>query len=119
MSDDKTYPVPTEVAQAAHIDAATYDAMYKRSIDDADGFWAEKADEFLTWSKKWDQVQDWSYAESDLHVEWFKGGKLNVAVNCVDRHLETRGGQTAIIWEGDEPTDDKHITYRELHEAVC
>ncbi|MGB0752104.1 MAG: acetyl-coenzyme A synthetase N-terminal domain-containing protein, partial [Gammaproteobacteria bacterium] len=102
MSDDKTYPVPTEVAQAAHIDAATYDAMYKRSIDDADGFWAEKADEFLTWSKKWDQVQDWSYAESDLHVEWFKGGKLNVAVNCVDRHLETRGGQTAIIWEGDE-----------------
>ena len=119
MSDDKTYPVSTEVAQAAHIDAATYDAMYKRSIDDSDGFWAEQADEFLTWSKKWDQVQDWSYSESDLHVEWFKGGKLNVAVNCVDRHLETRGDQTAIIWEGDEPTDDKHITYRELHEAVC
>ena len=119
MSDDKTYPVSTEVAQAAHIDAATYDAMYKRSIDDSDGFWAEQADEFLTWSKKWDQVQDWSYGESDLHVEWFKGGKLNVAVNCVDRHLETRGDQTAIIWEGDEPTDDKHITYRELHEAVC
>ena len=119
MSDDKTYPVSTEVAQAAHIDAATYDAMYKRSIDDSDGFWAEQADEFLTWSKKWDQVQDWSYGESDLHVEWFKGGKLNVAVNCVDRHLETRGDQTAIIWEGDEPTDDKHITYRELYEAVC
>ena len=78
MSEDKTYPVPAEVAQAAHIDAATYDAMYKRSVEDSDAFWAEQAEEFLTWTKKWDQVQDWSYGEDDLHIEWFKASKKDI-----------------------------------------
>jgi acetyl-CoA synthetase len=118
MSEQKIYPVPASAAEGAHIDAATYDTMYRRSVEDPDNFWAEQADQFLTWSKKWDTVQDWSYGEDDLHIEWFKGGRLNVAVNCIDRHLETRGDQTAIIWEGDEPTDSKNITYRELHEQV-
>ncbi len=118
MSDAKTYPVPAEFAAKAHIDAAKYDEMYKRSVDDPDGFWAEQAEQFLTWSKKWDAVQDWSFNEGDLHIEWFKGGKLNVSVNCLDRHLDTRGDQTALIWEGDSPEEDRKISYRELHAEV-
>ncbi|MBT6274825.1 MAG: acetate--CoA ligase [Chromatiales bacterium] len=118
MSEEHVYPVRDDVAAAAHIDAASYEAMYKRSVDDPDGFWGDQADQFVTWSKKWDTVSNWSYGEDDLHIEWFKGGKLNASVNCIDRHLATRGDQTAIIWEGDEPTDDKHISYRELHAEV-
>ena len=119
MSEEKLYPVPADLAQNALIDAAKYETMYQHSVDDPEGFWAEQADKFLTWNKKWDSVLDWSYGEDDLHIEWFKGATLNVAVNCVDRHLETRGDQTAIVWEGDDPNDDKNISYRELHEAVC
>jgi acetyl-CoA synthetase len=120
MSDDKIYPVPAEVAASAHIDAAKYDAMYQRSIDDPEGFWGDAAQEFVTWSKKWDgKVMDYSYDADNLYVSWFAGGRLNVAYNCLDRHLETRGDQTAIIWEGDNPDEDRHITYRELHEEVC
>jgi len=119
MSEVKTYPVPEEVAQNAWIDSGTYEQMYKRSVEDPEGFWAEQADEFLDWFKKWDKVLDWSYQEDDLHIKWFEGGKLNVCHNCVDRHLESRGDQTAIIWEGDEPDTDKRITYKELHQEVC
>ena len=119
MSEDKTYPVSAEFAAGAHIDADRYEQMYRQSIEDPDTFWASEAESFLTWDRKWDQVQDWSYGEDDLHIEWFKGAQLNVSVNCLDRHLATRGDQTAIVWEGDEPTDDKNITYRELHESVC
>jgi acetyl-CoA synthetase len=118
MSENKIYPVPADVASSAHIDAATYDAMYRRSVDDPDGFWGEQAEQFLTWRKKWDTVRDWSFSENDLHIEWFKGGKLNVAENCIDRHLPARAQQTAIVWEGDDPADSKHITYTELHEQV-
>lgn len=119
MSEEKIYPVSAEMAENAVIDGASYEAMYQRSIDDPEGFWAEKAEQFVSWNRKWDTVLDWSYGEDNLHIEWFKGATLNVAVNCVDRHLETRGDQTAIIWEGDDPNDDKSITYRELHESVC
>ena len=119
MSEEKIYPVPAQLAESAVIDAASYEAMYQRSVDDPEGFWAEKAEQFVSWNRKWDTVLDWSYGEDNLHIEWFKGATLNVAVNCVDRHLETRGDQTAIIWEGDDPNDDKSITYRELHESVC
>ncbi len=119
MSEEKIYPVPAELAENAVIDAASYEAMYQRSVDDPEGFWAEKAEQFVSWNRKWDTVLDWSYGKDNLHIEWFKGATLNVAVNCVDRHLETRGDQTAIIWEGDDPNDDKSITYRELHESVC
>ncbi len=113
----KVYPVPADFAASAHIDEASYNAMYQRSIDDPEGFWAEQATEFLDWFKPWDTVLDWSF-EDDVHIKWFEGGKLNVAYNCIDRHLESRGDQIAIIWEGDDPNDDKKITYKELHQEV-
>jgi acetyl-CoA synthetase len=117
MSEEKTYPVPANIAANAHIDAQRYAEMYDRSVNDSDNFWAEQAEEFVTWFKKWDKVQEWDYTKAE--IKWFIGGKLNVAYNCLDRHLDTRGDQTAIIWEGDDPNVDKKITYRELHEEVC
>ncbi len=117
MSEVKVYPVPAEIAAKAHIDAAKYKEMYQRSIDDPDGFWAEQAEEFVSWSKKWDKVSEWDFYSAD--IKWFMGGKLNVSYNCLDRHLESRGDQTAIIWEGDNPEEDRHISYRELHQEVC
>ncbi|HHC72940.1 MAG TPA: acetyl-coenzyme A synthetase, partial [Thiotrichales bacterium] len=118
MSEEKVYPVPPEFAAQAHIDEATYGAMYQRSVDDPDGFWAEQAEKFVTWFKPWDKVSDWSYDASNLYIRWFEGGKLNACYNCIDRHLESRGDQVAIIWEGDDPADDEKITYRELYEHV-
>lgn len=119
MSEVKTYPVSPEVAQTAWIDESKYKQMYQHSVDDPEGFWAERAEEFIHWFKKWDNVLDWSYMEEDLHIRWFEGGKLNVCYNCLDRHLDDRGDQIAIIWEGDEPDTDKKITYRKLHGEVC
>ncbi|HED16243.1 MAG TPA: acetate--CoA ligase, partial [Gammaproteobacteria bacterium] len=81
--------------------------------------WAEQASELVSWDKPWDKVLDYSYDPDNLYIKWFEGGKLNVCYNCIDKHLETRADQTAIIWEGDNPNTDKHITYRELHEQVC
>jgi acetyl-CoA synthetase len=111
--------VPSEVAQNAWIDGGKYEQMYGRSIEDPEGFWGEQAEEFIDWFKKWDKVLDWSFDENDLHIRWFQGGKLNVCYNCLDRHLDSRGDQTAIIWEGDEPNQDKKLTYKELHTEVC
>ncbi len=119
MSDVKTYPVPADFAAQANVSAEQYQQMYKRSVDDPAGFWGEQAEQYLTWFKKWDTVLDWSFAGDDLHINWFTGGTLNVSYNCLDRHLETRGDQVAIIWEGDDPNEDRKITYRELHEEVC
>ena len=117
MSENKVYAVPAELAQSALINAEQYRAMYDRSINDADAFWAEQAEVFLSWSKKWDQVQKWDYSSAD--IQWFLGGRLNVSYNCLDRHLATRAEQVAIIWEGDDPEEDRQITYKALHEAVC
>ncbi len=119
MSESKVYPVPPEIAARAHVTAEQYEQMYRRSVDDPDGFWAEQAEAFITWYQPWRKVSDWSYDASDLHIKWFEGGKLNACYNCVDRHLETRGDQVAIVWEGDDPARDAKITYRELHEHVC
>ena len=119
MSEVHTYPVPKEAAQNAWIDKAKYEQMYQRSVEDPEGFWAEQAEQFIHWFKKWDKVLDWSFHENDLHIKWFQGAKLNVCYNCLDRHLDTRGDQTAVIWEGDDPSQDKKISYRELHEEVC
>ena len=119
MSDVKTYPVPAEFAAHAHVNAEQYASMYKQSVEDPATFWAEQAENYLTWSKKWDNVLDWSFDESDIHIRWFEGGQLNVSENCLDRHLATRGDQVAIIWEGDNPNEDRKITYKELHEEVC
>ena len=117
MSDVKVYPVPAEVAAQAWINKDQYQAMYQRSIDDPEGFWAEQANQFITWFKPWDKVLDWDFTKG--HIRWFDGAKVNVSYNCLDRHLETRADQVAIIWEGDSPNEDKKITYRELHEEVC
>ncbi|TCT22233.1 acetate--CoA ligase [Thiobaca trueperi] len=119
MSEEKIYAVPAAIAAKAHINAEQYAAMYQRSIDDPAGFWGDQAEQFVTWSKKWDSVMDYSFKADDLHIKWFDGGKLNVSYNCLDRHLATRGDQVAIIWEGDNPEVDRKITYRELHEEVC
>ncbi len=118
MSEDKVYPVPADFAAQANITKDQYEEMYRRSIDDPEGFWGEQAKEYLTWFKPWDQVTDWSFDKEDLHIEWFKGGKLNVSYNCLDRHLETRGDQTAILWEGDNPEESRDVTYKELHADV-
>jgi acetyl-CoA synthetase len=118
MSEEKVYPVRADFAAQANISEQQYLEMYQRSIDDPDDFWGEQAEKYLTWSKPWDRVTDWSF-EGDVYIKWFDGGKLNAAYNCLDRHLDTRGDQVAIIWESDDPNVDKKITYRELHEEVC
>ena len=119
MSDEKIYPVPAEVSRRAHADDKKYLELYERSVRDPDGFWDEQAKQLVTWFKPWTRVSDWSYDAGNLHIKWFEGGKLNVSYNCLDRHLEKRGDQTAIIWEGDDPKTDRKLTYRELHAEVC
>ncbi|MFT5393680.1 MAG: acetyl-CoA synthetase [Gammaproteobacteria bacterium] len=116
MSTDKLYPVPADAKARALISAAQYDEMYERSINDSDAFWAEQAKKFITWTKPWNEVQNWDYTKAD--IRWFDGATLNVSYNCIDRHLETRADQVAIIWEGDDPGEDLKVTYRELHEHV-
>jgi acetyl-CoA synthetase len=117
MADSKVYEVPSEVAEQAHIDHDKYEQMYKHSVEDPESFWAEQAEQLLDWFKPWDKVLNWDFEKG--HIRWFEGGKLNAAYNCLDRHLEKRGDQAAIIWEGDDPEDSKTLTYRELYEQVC
>ncbi len=117
MASEKVYDVPAAFAKSAHITEKRYQELYARSIADPDGFWGEQAKELLTWSKSWEKVSDWDFKK--VHIRWFEGGKLNACYNCVDRHLERRADQVAIIWEGDDPWTDKKITYRQLHEQVC
>ncbi len=117
MSEEHVYPVPAEIAKSAWIDNDKYLEMYERSVTDPEGFWAEQAKEMVTWSKPWEKVLEWDFPKG--LIKWFEGGELNVSVNCVDRHLATRGDQTAIIWEGDSPDDDANITYKDLYERVC
>lgn len=117
MSEEKIYPVPKEFSAKAHINNKQYQQMYQQSVSDPDAFWGEQAEQFVDWYQSWDKVMDCDYS-GDVSIKWFQGAKLNVAYNCIDRHLKTRGDQTAIIWEGDDPSVDKKIIYRELHEQV-
>ena len=117
MSEVHVYPVTEEWAKRAHVDRAKYEEMYKQSVEDPDGFWAEHGKR-VDWMKPFTKVKNTSYEYDNVSIKWFEDGTLNVCANCVDRHLATKGDQTAIIWEGDEPTDDAHITYKELHEHV-
>jgi acetyl-CoA synthetase len=119
MSENSIYPVPAEFAAQANITAAQYDEMYQQSVEDPEGFWSEQAENYLSWFKPWNSVCDWSFDADDLHIKWFEGAELNVSYNCIDRHLDTRADQVAIIWEGDDPGEDRKITYAELHEEVC
>ncbi len=117
MSEGKTYPVSKDFADSAWVDKAKYDEMYAHSVENPDEFWGQQAEEFIDWFKPFDVVQEWDFHKAE--IAWFKGGKLNISHNCLDRHLEKRADQTAIIWEGDNPEEDRHITYKELHDEVC
>ena len=112
------FPVPDEWATRAWADEAKYQEMYQRSIDDAESFWGEQGKR-LDWIEPYTKVKDTSFDTSDVHVRWYYDGVLNASANCLDRHLEKRGDQVAIIWEGDDPADDDKLTYRDLHERVC
>jgi len=112
-----THPVPTELAKTALIDKARYESMYRASIEQPEQFWREQAEQFLQWQQPFGKVREFDFHSG--HARWFEGGKLNVTTNCLDRHLATRGDQTAFIWEGDDPTRSSRLTYRELHAAVC
>jgi acetyl-CoA synthetase len=119
MSDSKTYPPSAEMAAHAHVDAAKYEAMYAASIADPDAFWGEHGQR-VDWIKPYTQVSDIDFTLGNVSINWYADGTLNVAANCIDRHLGTRADQTAIIWEPDSPEDEaRHITYRELHAQTC
>lgn len=116
MSNEAIYPVPSNFADA-HISPDNYQQMYRQSLDDPESFWSGQAHEFLSWDAPWHTT-----CESDLskgQVRWFDGGQLNASVNCIDRHLPARAAQTAILWEGDDPSDSQHITYQALKDEVC
>jgi acetyl-CoA synthetase len=116
--NQKIYQVPENFAAAAQINRADYERMYAESVENPERFWARIAQR-IEWIQEFRRVRDVSYAERDFRIHWFTDGKLNVATNCLDRHLATRGDKTAIIWEGDDPEDAEFISYRELYERVC
>ncbi len=116
--ENHVYPVPDATKERTLIDEARYEEMYTRSVEDNEGFWAEQARR-VDWIKPFTKVKDVSFAKDDLHIRWYHDGTLNVCYNCVDRHLDTKGDDVAIIWEGDDPDRDLSITYRDLHERVC
>lgn len=112
------HPVRDDIAANAWIDNAKYLAMYQQSVDDPEGFWAEQAKR-LDWIKAPTRAKNTSFARDNVDIRWYEDGTLNVSANCLDRHLETRGDQPAIIWEGDDPSESKTLTYRELHARTC
>ena len=116
--DAKIHPVSAATRERALIDADGYAEMYRRSVEDNEGFWAEQA-ERIDWIRPFTKVKDVSWAKDDLHIRWYEDGTLNACYNCVDRHLETKRDDVAIIWEGDAPGTDLTITYGELHARVC
>ena len=114
----KVYPVPAEWANRAFVNSDRYQEMYRRSIEEPEAFWREESAR-LDWIKPWTKLNQCSFDEADFGIKWFEDGSLNVSVNCIDRHLETRGDELAIIWEGDDPAEYRTLTYRQLHNAVC
>ena len=117
MSQVHLHPIPEAFKKNAHITAEKYRDMYRRSLQEPEAFWSEQAKHFLRWEQPWSKVNECDLRKGE--AKWFINGKLNVSVNCIDRHLPGRAGQTALIWEGDDPRDHQHITYQQLHEAVC
>jgi len=114
---ERAYPPPAQIAAGAHINEDTYRRMYRQSIEAPEAFWAEQARAFLDWSRPWDKVLEWDYREG--LIRWFDGAELNVCHNCLDRHLKRHGDRTAIIQEGDDPSQSQTLSYRELHARVC
>jgi acetyl-CoA synthetase len=115
---EKIYAVPPEWAARALVDDARYKEMYKRSVDDPAGFWGEHGKR-IDWIKPYTKVKSTTYGPPEVSIKWYEDGTLNVSANCIDRHLPKRADQVALIWEGDDPTQDEKITYRQLHERVC
>ena len=118
MSEQKVYPVKQEFADSAWINNEKYLQMYQQSVINPEGFWREQAEQRIDWIKPFTKVRNVSFDDHNVAINWFEDGTLNASANCLDRHLETRGDQAAIIWEGDEPDQDRTITYKELHEEV-
>jgi acetyl-CoA synthetase len=116
--ENEVYPVNPDVAKRAYINGEEYDRLYKESIENPEDFWREQA-KIIDWIKPFTTVKDTSFHEKDFHIKWFADGSLNVCYNCVDRHLPKRKDQIAILWEGNEPGQDKQLTYGELYEKVC
>ena len=117
MSDDKIYLASEMITGRSHLTSAQFQNLYQQSIESPDEFWAQQARDLLDWHQPWQEVRAGEFHAAES--KWFVGGKLNVTYNCIDRHLNHRGEQTAIIWEGDEPTESKRITYNQLHTRVC
>lgn len=117
MSEVKTYPIINNPQHKPHIDEETYHRMYQQSIQEPDKFWSRMAHQFVDWFEPWDEVSSVDYDKAE--ISWFKGGKLNVSYNCIDRHLKEKAEQTAIIWEGDDPDSQRYISFQELHDEVC
>ena len=117
MSEQKIYGIKPKIAEYAQINAEKYRFLYQQSIQHPEKFWTEQAEKFLEWHTSWHTVLDYDF--STAKIRWFEGGKLNVSVNCLDRHIEARANQIAIIWEGDNPEHSKKLTYAQLHEQVC
>ncbi|WP_046861511.1 acetate--CoA ligase [Microvirga massiliensis] len=115
---DKVYDVSSDWRRRAYVDEAAYRARYEESIRNPEAFWSEEGKR-IHWFKPYTRVKNTSFGPGDVHIRWFEDGTTNAAYNCIDRHLPTRGDQVAIIWEGDDPSESKHITYRELHDEVC
>jgi acetyl-CoA synthetase len=115
---NKLHPVPAEWAERAWIDDKAYRSLYERSVQDPEGFWAETGRR-IDWIKPFTKVKNTTYGPPEVSIKWFEDGTLNVSANCIDRHLATRADQVAIIWEGDDPSQDEKVTFRQLHERVC
>ena len=117
MTKQVVYEIAENIKKDSLISEEEFSQMYQESITNPDKFWNEQASNYLDWISEWDQVSEHNFSKGE--VSWFKGGKLNATINCIDRHLDGRAEQTAIIWEGDDPEESNHISYRELHESVC
>jgi acetyl-CoA synthetase len=117
MTVEAVYPVKADALARTYIDSARYEELYRQSLQEPDAFWAAQAEQFVTWDRRWDRVSNCDFNEVD--IRWFEGARLNVAYNCVDRHLATHADRIAILWEGDSPDEHREVSYRELHDSVC
>ena len=118
MTNKDLYVPSSDIIKNSHANKAEYERMYEESITSPEKFW-EKHGKRIDWMKPYTKIRDVSYNKEDLHIKWYEDGTLNASYNCLDRHLETKGNNTAIIWEGDDPNESKHISYNELYEQVC
>ena len=118
MADNEMFPVSGEWAKRALVDAAAYERLYAQSVANPEAFWGEQGKR-IDWIRPYTKVKNTTFGPPDVSIKWYEDGTLNVSANCVDRHLPARANQTAIIWEGDDPSESRHITYAELHREVC